>query len=454
MRACPGEPLCDPPAMTPSLAAAPQRRAYDHRLREHVCRTGSHALSRRLEIPRSTITTWKRRGLRPVVSVEMFGADRHQLLSTIEKLEKRAQILAATVRLLLALVRASGFRLANQRLPEGAVKASILRAITSATNALPLAVSLRILGLPVSRYHAWRRADKVCGLDDRSSCPRIAPGQITAVEVADIKAMVLDSHYRHMPLRTLSLYAQRIGKVFASATTWARLVRERGWRRPRLRVHPEKPTVGVRATRPDEIWHIDVTVVRLLNGVRVYIHAVIDNFSRKILAWTIAARLDPMTTCEVLVEAGRHLDPVAVRPTLMADSGVENVNAAVDATLLTTRIRRVLAQVEVTESNSMIEAWWRSLKHQWLYLNSLDTIERVRSLVAFFVDAHNANMPHAAFRGQTPDEMYFGTAPDLTANLADARKKARELRLATNRGASCSRCTMPPEPSVGPEISP
>ena len=66
---------------------------------------------------------------------------------------------------------------------------------------------LRILGLPGSRYHAWRRADAVCGLDDRSSCPRVAPGQITAVEVADLKALVLDPHYRHMPLRTLSLYA-------------------------------------------------------------------------------------------------------------------------------------------------------------------------------------------------------------------------------------------------------
>jgi transposase InsO family protein len=108
---------------------------------------------------------------------------------------------------------------------------------------------------------------------------------MTVLEVADIKNMVLDPHYHHMPLRTLSLYAHRIGKVFASATTWARSARERGWRRPRLRVHPAKPTVGVRAARPDEIWHIDVTVVRLLNGVRVYLHAVIDNFSRKILAW-------------------------------------------------------------------------------------------------------------------------------------------------------------------------
>jgi hypothetical protein len=52
-----------------------------------------------------------------------------------------------------------------------------------------------------------------------------------------------------MPLRTLSLFVQRAGKVFVSVTTWARLVRVHGWGRPRVRVHPAKPTVGVRASR-------------------------------------------------------------------------------------------------------------------------------------------------------------------------------------------------------------
>src|ERR1022692_473919 len=115
--------------MTPALRAVPQhRRAYDHRLREHVCRTGARALGRELHVPRSTISSWKRRGPRSVVTLEAFGHDRQQLLTTIEKLEKRARILAATVRLLLALLRASGFRLTGERLPEGETKASILRA--------------------------------------------------------------------------------------------------------------------------------------------------------------------------------------------------------------------------------------------------------------------------------------------------------------------------------------
>jgi putative transposase len=124
-----------------------------------------------------------------------------------------------------------------------------------------------------------------------------------------IKDMVLDPGLRHMPLRTLSLFAQRAGKVFVSVTTWARLVREHehGWRRPRMRVYPAKPTLGVRASRPNEYWHIDVTVLKLLDGTKTFLHAVIDNYSRKILAWTLAPRLDPATTCQVVVAAGQHL---------------------------------------------------------------------------------------------------------------------------------------------------
>ncbi len=57
--------------------------------------------------------------------------------------------------------------------------------------------------------------------------------QLTPHEVSTLKEMVTASEYRHMPLRTLAVYAQRAGKVFASATTWAKLVRQRGWRRPR-----------------------------------------------------------------------------------------------------------------------------------------------------------------------------------------------------------------------------
>jgi hypothetical protein len=64
----------------------------------------------------------------------------------------------------------------------------------------------------------------------------------------------------------------------------------------------------------------------------------------------------------VLVEAGLGATPSATTPVVLADAGVENVNASVDALLATGVLRRVLAFTELKFSNSMIEAWWRSLK--------------------------------------------------------------------------------------------
>ena len=115
-----------------------------------------------------------------------------------------------------------------------------------------------------------------------------------------------------------------MGKVFASATTWYRLVRDRSWRRPRQRVHPEKPRVGIRASKPNQYWHIDTTVIRLLDGTRAYLQAVIDNFSRKILAWKVSDRLESGNTVSVLLEAKRHFVPSDEPPTLLTDGGVEN----------------------------------------------------------------------------------------------------------------------------------
>jgi putative transposase len=283
--------------MTPGIWDASQtRRTYDHRLREHVVRCGTIAPAKHVQIPRSTVSTWRRRGLRPVFTTEPFDQEKQNTLDSSARWEKRARVLAAVVRLLLALLHASSFSLNGNRLPEGKAKAGILCAITCVEVFLPLATILRIIGLEPGRYHAWRRAENACGLTDRSSCPRTSPGQLTDHEVATVKEMVLAPEYRHMPLGTLARYAQRIGKVFASASTWAKLVRERGWRRPRQRVHPPKPTVGVRASQPNQIWHIDTSVIKLVDGTKVYLQAVLDNFSRKILAWTVMERFDASKT--------------------------------------------------------------------------------------------------------------------------------------------------------------
>lgn len=97
----------------------------------------------------------------------------------------------------------------------------------------------------------------------------------------------------------------------------------------------------------------------------------------------------------------------------MADAGIENVNGGVDQLIHDGALSRVLALRDVNFSNSMIEAWWRALKHQWLYLNTLDSVATVSRLVEFYVNAHNTEIPHSAFRGQTPDEIYYGRGQDI-----------------------------------------
>jgi hypothetical protein len=122
------------------------------------------------------------------------------------------------------------------------------------------------------------------------------------------------------------------------------------------------------------------------------------------------------------------------------DSGVENLNANVDALVASGTIQRILAQVDVVFSNSMIESLWRMLKHWWLYLNTLESIDDVRKQTAFYVDQHNRVIPHSAFKGQTPDEMYFGKGNDIPNQLNDARAVARQARLAAHRAVVCSKC--------------
>jgi putative transposase len=105
-------------------------------------------------------------------------------------------------------------------------------------------------------------------------------------------------------------------------------------------MHPVKPKVGLRTTAPDEMWHIDTTVIRLLDGTRAYVHAVIDNFSRRILAWRVTDSFAAINSVAVLLEAMQGARRSASPPVVLADAGVENVNAQVNALIDTGVLRR------------------------------------------------------------------------------------------------------------------
>ena len=249
-----------------------------------------------LGVPRSTAVDWLRRDRRPVVTGHVSGMETVQLQAEILKLRQCICRLGAVVQLLLALVRARGGHLEQTRLPEGPTRARLLRAIERANSDLSLKSALRILHLSPSRYHHWRQGQRACGLEDAGTCPKTTPTRLTADEVLTIKSMVESLEYLHVSTGRLAVLAQRLSRVFAAPATWYRLVRDRGWRRPRTRVHPRRPKAGVRASGPDEVWHIDTTIIKLIDGTKIYLHAVIDNFSRRILAWHVAERLEVGST--------------------------------------------------------------------------------------------------------------------------------------------------------------
>ncbi len=149
----------------------------------------------------------------------------------------------------------------------------------------------------------------------------------------------------------------------------------------------------------------------------------IDNYARRILAWRVVDSFQPGITAQLLLDASEAL--TSGQPTLIVDGGVENYNSAVDTVVESGLLKRVLAQTEIQSSNSMIESWWRVLKHQWLYLNQLDALKTVKNLVTFYVEQHNSYLPHSAFKGQTPDEMYFATGELIPKKLGAARLAAR-----------------------------
>ena len=149
-------------------------------------------------------------------------------------------------------------------MPERAQKQALLFAITKARAALPLSAALKVPHLSSSRYHAWVRSEQDCELDDRKSCPQSIPQRLTPREILSIKSMVLSKAHRHMSVRGLALHAQRVGKVLAHPVTWYKLIRQRGWTRPRVREYPAKPKVGIRATKPNEARHVYTSIIKLL----------------------------------------------------------------------------------------------------------------------------------------------------------------------------------------------
>jgi len=164
------------------------------------------------------------------------------------------------------------------------------------------------------------------------------------------------------------------------------------------------------------------------DGTKAFIQAIIDNASRFIVAHQVAADYGGLRTKTLLDcalakarEAGFHLTP-----NVWCDSGVENLNANVDALVCQKEIRRTVAQLDVSQSNSMIEAFFRRLKHAWLFVHPLPDLETALKLTDSYVNDHNELIPHYSLAGATPAEIFFGVWNDDRARaICDGGLRAK-----------------------------
>ncbi len=129
-------------------------RSYDHRLRDLVRSSGDIGHATRRGVPRSTARGWLTSTRAEVVTVAIVDVDVVDLQQEVLALRARVERLVALLRLVLVLLKVSGFSLACARLPDGVRKISLLRAIERSRSALPLRTVLRVLRLSPSRFHS------------------------------------------------------------------------------------------------------------------------------------------------------------------------------------------------------------------------------------------------------------------------------------------------------------
>ena len=190
-------------------------------------------------------------------------------------------------------------------------------------------------------------------------------------------------------------------------------------------------------------WHADVTIFKTLDNVKHYIHLIVDNCSRKILAWRVSEKLLAANTMEIIQEAWLKRSQTSNSQTLklIVDGGTENQNTTVEAFLSQPEvsITKLTAQCDILQSNSMAEAANSTLKHKYLYRQPIRDGSQLKALIQKAIDDFNNLRPHNQLKGLTPAEAYLGQTPE-EITMGQNRQKALINRQKINKSDACGIC--------------
>ncbi len=156
---------------------------------------------------------------------------------------------------------------------------------------------------------------------------------------------------------------------------------------------------------------MDITYVPMARGF-VSLVAVVDWFSRKVLAWRLSITLETGPCVEALRDAlARHGPPEI----LNTDQGSQFTSEAFIQALQTAQIAISMDGKGAWRDNVVVERLWRTIKYEEVYLRAYRSVSEARSGLARYLAFYNRCRPHSSLGGRTPDQVYFNQPQPIQA---------------------------------------
>jgi putative transposase len=155
---------------------------------------------------------------------------------------------------------------------------------------------------------------------------------------------------------------------------------------------------GLAVERANQVWAMDITYIPMARGF-VYLAAVVDWFSRRVLAWRVSITLEVDFCLEAVEEAlARHAKPEIFN----TDQGSQFTSTDFTGLLLDNKIAISMDGRGAWRDNVFVERLWRSVKYEEVYLRAYDTVAEARRLIGRYLDFFNRKRPHSSLGARTP----------------------------------------------------
>lgn len=163
--------------------------------------------------------------------------------------------------------------------------------------------------------------------------------------------------------------------------------------------------------RPNQVWAMDITYIPMARGF-VYLVVVLDWATRRVLSWKISITMDVHFCLEAVEEAiSRYGTPEIMN----TDQGSQFTSQAFTGFLKEHGIKISMDGKGSWRDNIFIERLWRSVKYEDIYLRAYGSVSDVKAGLNRYFNFYNSRRPHSSLDGQTPDQVYFKTLPQIKA---------------------------------------